>query len=281
VGTKGVVVGTKGVVVGTKGVVVGTNGRVPSTVRRGRRKAGLAQPQTSHSVKRAGGTELKHGALLLKHGDLRVMFPLVSGPGELRRAKALFAQARAEVVAAGHPVAADVPVGIMVETPAAVEVADLLAKDCRFFSIGTNDLIQYSLAIDRANQDVAYLYRPMHPAILRMIRRVVEAGKAAGVKVSICGEMAGDPAYTLVLIALGADELSMGGTSIPMVKQIVRSSSLAEARSFLRTAFDQPGDDEIEAFVRTEMRRRYPDVFEEFTAELPDEDAPADEFPVS
>lgn len=214
------------------------------------------------------------------HGDLRVMFPLVSGVGELKRAKALLLQARAEVVAAGHPVADDVPLGIMVETPAAVEVADLLAKECRFFSIGTNDLIQYSLAIDRANQDVAYLYRPMHPAILRMIKRVIEAGKAAGVKVSICGEMAGDPSYTLVLLALGADELSMGGTSIPMVKQIVRSSSLAEARVFLRAAFEQPGDDEIEAFVRAEMRRRYPDVFEEFTAELPD-DEPRDEFPVS
>ncbi|MFM2152063.1 MAG: hypothetical protein RL199_498 [Pseudomonadota bacterium] len=197
------------------------------------------------------------------HGDLRVMFPLVSGVGELRRAKALFARARVEVVEAGHEVATDVPVGVMVETPAAVEVADLLAREVSFFSIGTNDLIQYAIAIDRANQEVAYLYRPLHPAILRMLGRALQAAKAANVPASICGEMAGDPMCTLVLLALGADELSMGATSVPRVKRVVRSASLAEARQLLESALAHAdGDgDELEAFVRTEMTRRFPDVF--------------------
>jgi phosphotransferase system enzyme I (PtsI) len=217
------------------------------------------------------------------HGDLRVMFPLVSGVGELRRAKALFVQARAEVEARGLSVAARVPVGIMVETPAAVEVADLLAREAAFFSIGTNDLIQYALAVDRANLDVGYLYRPMHPAIVRMLRRVIDAGRHAGIGVSVCGEMAGDPAYTLVLLALGADELSMGGTSIPTVKQIVRSTSLDEARLLLEHALAIDSDDAVEAWVRAEMVRRYPDVFESYSAELPDEDEgePREEFPVT
>jgi phosphotransferase system enzyme I (PtsI) len=213
------------------------------------------------------------------HGDLRVMFPLISGVGEFRRAREYFRLARQQVVAAGHEVADDVPLGIMVETPAAIEVSDLLAREAAFFSIGTNDLIQYSLAIDRANQDVAYLYSPMHPAILRMLRRVLDAGRQRGIKVSICGEMAGDPAYTLVLAALGADELSMGGTAIPMVKRIVRSSSLAEARTLLASALEHDVSDDVEAFVRAEMRRRFPDVFEESGTELPPDDTePREEF---
>lgn len=213
------------------------------------------------------------------YGDLRVMFPLVSGVGELRRSRRYFEQAREEVVAAGHEVKDDIPLGIMVETPAAIEVSDLLAREVKFFSVGTNDLIQYSLAIDRANQDVAYLYRPMHPAILRMLKRVLDAGRAKGVSVSICGEMAGDPAYTLILLALGADELSMGGTAIPMVKRIVRSSSLAEAKELLERAMQRDVSDEIEAYVRAEMKRRFPDVFEVASAELPDEeDEPVQEF---
>ena len=195
------------------------------------------------------------------HGDLRVMFPLVSGLGELRRAKALFMQARAEVVRAGHDVAVDVPVGIMVETPAAVEVADLLAREAAFFSIGTNDLIQYAIAIDRENQDVSYLYRPMHPAILRMVGRVLKVAKEAGIGASICGEMAGDPACTLVLLALGAEELSMGATSVPRVKRVVRSTSLAEATQLLESAMRHADGEEVEAFVRAEMERRFPDVF--------------------
>jgi len=194
------------------------------------------------------------------HGNLRVMFPLISGRGELRRVRRLFYEARDQVLADGHEVADDLPAGIMVETPAAAVTAEDLAEDAAFFSIGTNDLIQYSLAIDRRNRDVDYLYSPLHPAILRFIRLIVEAGRAKGIPVSVCGEMAGDPACTLVLVALGVGELSMSGTAIPMVKQLIRSSSRAEAKELLERALDFPTAEETEKYVRGEMARRFPDI---------------------
>jgi len=211
------------------------------------------------------------------HGELRVMFPLVSGVGEFRKARALFEEARRQVVERGLPVADALPLGVMIETPAAVEVADLLAREVAFFSIGTNDLIQYSLAIDRANQDVAYLYKPLHPAILRMLKRILEAGRSGGIPVCICGEMAGDPFYTLVLLALGATELSMSGGSIPVVKQLVRSTTVAEARSLLDKALEHVVTDDVEAFVRAEMRLRFPEVFAE-VALRPDDEQPVPEY---
>src|SRR5439155_10721012 len=124
---------------------------------------------------------------------------------------AALAEARDELVREGYRVAepAELPVGIMVETPAAVAIADRLARECDFFSIGTNDLIQYALAIDRHNRDVAYLYRPMHLAVLRLVKQIIEAARGANIEVSMCGEMAGEPAYALVLLALGLDSLSL------------------------------------------------------------------------
>ncbi len=195
------------------------------------------------------------------YGELKVMFPMVSGVSELRRARAYFERAREEVVRDGYRVAKSLPLGIMVETPAAVEVADLLAKEVSFFSVGTNDLIQYTLAIDRTNQDVAYLYQPLHPAILRMLGRAVEVGRQHGIDVALCGEMAGDPAYTLILLALGVTELSMVGNSIPRVKELLRRTSSKEAKELFQSALALAGNDEVEAYVRHEMRRRYPDLF--------------------
>lgn len=193
------------------------------------------------------------------HGPLRVMFPMVSGLNELRRAKALWEQARAEVVSAGHRTAPDIELGIMVETPAAAVLADRLAREVAFFSVGTNDLVQYTLAIDRGNPDVGYLHTPVHPAMLRLLEQVIQAGKAAGIPVSICGEMAGDPAYTLLLLGLGADELSMSGASVPAVKRIIRASTTEEGRALLSgaTALDVAND--VEGYVRGEMARRFPD----------------------
>jgi phosphotransferase system enzyme I (PtsI) len=195
------------------------------------------------------------------HGELRVMLPMVSGLGELRQAKAAFFEARRQVLAAGHPVADELPLGIMVETPAAAMVADQLARESAFFAIGTNDLIQYTLAIDRGNPDVAYLYRPLHPALLRLIERILGAARACDIPVSICGEMAGDPLCTLVLLALGCDELSMPGTAIPPVKRILRLSSRADALALYEKARELAAPEELEAFVRAEMSSRFPDLF--------------------
>jgi phosphotransferase system enzyme I (PtsI) len=194
------------------------------------------------------------------HGNLRVMFPLVSGIGELRRAKRFAEEARLQVIADGYDVADSLPFGIMVETPGAAMLADELAKEAAFFAIGTNDLIQYTLAIDRRNPDVAYLYQPLHPSVLRLLKHILDAANVEGISVSICGEMAGDPAYTAILIALGFEELSMSGTSIPMVKRIIRSLSRAEAADLYDHAIRLKAGPDIEAYVRSEMARRFPEI---------------------
>src|SRR5439155_26821091 len=135
--------------------------------------------------------------------DLRILFPLISGPAALRQARSELEHCKSELGRAGVPGGKRFPVGIMVETPSAAWIADRLAQEADFFSVGTNDLIQYSLASDRQNRDVAYLYRPLHLAVLRSIENIVNAAKAAKIPVAMCGEMAGDPTYALVLNALG------------------------------------------------------------------------------
>ena len=191
-------------------------------------------------------------------GNPRIMLPLIAGITELREAKAQIWAARAELVKEGVPVREHLPIGIMVETPAAAMAADRLARECDFFSIGTNDLIQYSLAIDRGNREVAYLYRPLHLGILRMIQHTVEGARSAGIDVAMCGEMAGDPAYALMLLGLGLDALSMNPADIPLVKRVFREADLREARELLDAAMSFSSVDEIEGFVLQEMRRRFP-----------------------
>ncbi|MGZ3459641.1 MAG: putative PEP-binding protein, partial [Archangium sp.] len=160
---------------------------------------------------------------------------------------------RTELGRAGVPLGKRFPVGIMVETPSAALIADRLAQEADFFSVGTNDLIQYSLAIDRQNRDVAYLYKPLHLSVLRSLKNIVGAAKDAGIPVAMCGEMAGDPIYALVLLALGFDELSMTAGQIPTVKTLVRQSSRAEAQQLLEEAMRLTTAEEIERFIRTEM----------------------------
>ena len=191
-------------------------------------------------------------------GNPRIMLPLIAGITELREAKAQIWAARAELVKEGVPVREHLPIGIMVETPAAAMAADRLARECDFFSIGTNDLIQYSLAIDRGNREVAYLYRPLHLGILRMIQHTVEGARSAGIDVAMCGEMAGDPAYALMLLGLGLDALSMNPADIPLVKRVFREADMREARELLDAAMSFSSVDEIEGFVLQEMRRRFP-----------------------
>lgn len=191
-------------------------------------------------------------------GNLRIMLPMIAAVGELREAKAQIAAIKAELLREGHKVAEEIPLGIMIETPAAALGADRLGRECDFFSIGTNDLIQYSLAIDRGNRDVAYLYKPLHLGVLRLIQAAVEGARDNGIQVAMCGEMAGDPAYALLLLALGLDVLSMNPADIPAVKRVLRGASMRDSRELLEAAMSFSSVDEIERFVLGEMRRRFP-----------------------
>ena len=195
------------------------------------------------------------------HGRARIMLPMISGVPEVHEAKAVLEEVKAELDDRGEPYDPSVPLGIMVETPACAVMADVLAPEVDFFSIGTNDLIQYTLAVDRVNEHVAYLYEPLHPANLRMIRMVAEAGHAAGIPVMMCGEMAGEPRYILVLLGMGLDELSMNPMAIPRVKRIIRESSFAEARTIVDRAMQFRTGKEVERLLQDEMARRFPGVF--------------------
>ena len=192
------------------------------------------------------------------HGELRIMLPMIAAVGELREAKKQIEAHRAELQREGVPLAEKIPVGIMLETPAAALAADRLAKECDFFSIGTNDLIQYSLAIDRGNRDVAYLYRPLHLGILRLIQACVDGAQQGGIECAMCGEMAADPAYALILLALGLDTLSVNPSDIPPVKRILRAANLNDARKLLDEAMAFSAHDEIEAYVLEQMKLRFP-----------------------
>jgi phosphoenolpyruvate-protein phosphotransferase (PTS system enzyme I) len=152
------------------------------------------------------------------------------------------------------------PVGAMIEVPAAVTLVDLLAREADFFSIGTNDLIQYALAIDRGNKQVADMYEPLHPAVMRMVLQVAEAGRSVGIPVAVCGEMAGDPLYLPILLGLGVSELSMNHMSIPMIKKVIREISYEEAQNMAQKALNMVTVEEINNFAAQEMKRRFPEI---------------------
>lgn len=173
------------------------------------------------------------------HGPVEILFPMVSGLEELRQAKVVLEECRAELRAAGVLFNESMRVGSMIEVPSAAIVADLLAQECDFFSIGTNDLIQYVLAVDRVNDRIAHLYEPTHPAILRLIKGIVEAAHRAKIKVSVCGEMAGDPVMVPLLLGLGVDELSMTPPLLPAVKYLVRKMKLRDAKKLAEKALSR------------------------------------------
>ena len=193
-----------------------------------------------------------------RHGKLRIMFPMVSGLEELARARTMIEEVHADLERQGIPHAPSVPTGIMIEIPAAALLAEHLAGQADFFSIGTNDLIQYTLAIDRGNASVSYLYQPLHPAILGMIRGVVAAGSRRGLRVGVCGEMASDPVAALILLGLGVTELSMSPAAIPGIKQVIRGVSAADCRTIADAALHCATVQEVEMLVRQRIRPLLP-----------------------
>jgi phosphotransferase system enzyme I (PtsI) len=195
-------------------------------------------------------------------GNVRLMFPMVSGLGELQQTLAILEEARGELRREGVPFDEAMPVGVMIEVPAAALTADLLAPHVDFFSIGTNDLIQYSLAIDRGNEHVAYLYEPLHPAVLRLIRRVADAAHAQGISVAVCGEMGGEELHTLVLLGLGVDELSMHTLSIPRIKRLIHHAALSEARALADRILTLGTAAEVQRTVEAYMRAHHPSVLD-------------------
>jgi phosphoenolpyruvate-protein phosphotransferase (PTS system enzyme I) len=184
------------------------------------------------------------------HGPLRIMFPMISGIAELRAAKSVLEDVRAELRREGVPFDEGIKVGIMIEMPSAAITADLLAKEADFFSIGTNDLIQYTMAVDRVNEFVSYLYEPLHPALLRLIAGVAQAAKTAGISVTVCGEMAGDPMVAPVLLGLGIYELSMSAVAIPEVKAVMRAMTLAGAQELVQRILKLPTADDVRDAVQ-------------------------------
>ena len=194
-------------------------------------------------------------------GTLRIMYPMISGVAELRQANAILEDVKAGLRRDGIPFDAKIQVGAMIEIPSAAVIADLLAREVDFFSVGTNDLIQYALAIDRINEQVAYLYEPLHPAVLRMLRTIVSAAHNEGIWISMCGEMAADPLHSLLLIGLGFDELSMNPGSIPLLKRIIRSVTYSQAAEVAQRVFGCATAQEVEALLRQQMRARFPEYF--------------------
>lgn len=196
-------------------------------------------------------TQLRAILRASQHGNLKIMYPMISNVQELLDANQILAQAKDELDKEQFPFQADIPVGIMIETPSAALISDILARHADFFSIGTNDLIQYSLAIDRVNEYVAYLYDPLHLGILRLIQSVLQSAEKADIPVGICGGMGGDPTYVLVLLGLGKiDELSMDPQSIPWIKKMLRSISKEDCKNIAEGLLTTQSQQEIRALVK-------------------------------
>jgi len=216
-------------------------------------RLGLAQPELFLA-------QLRAMVRASAHGSLRIMIPMISSVTELRAVRELLDLAEREVDAAGHPRAPSIPLGMMVEVPAAAVLAREFAAEAAFFSIGTNDLIQYSLAVDRTNQELAHLASPYHPAILRLIELVVEAGHERDRPVSVCGAMASDPLAACLLLGFGIHELSMEGSSIPAVKAALGRIRCDEAQEVARRARACVTAREVEAVVRDGFQPQLQDL---------------------
>lgn len=193
-------------------------------------------------------------------GNVKILFPMVSDCDEVIEAKRMLDDAAESLTREGAAFNRDIEVGVMIEVPSAVIMAERMAKEVDFFSIGTNDLIQYTLAIDRGNRHVLHLYQPLHPAILWMLRHVTDVAQKTGVKVFMCGEMAGNPIYAPILLGMGFDELSMNPQSIPVLKRMIRSLNIEDTRQFVKEALKETSAEGIGKLLED----AYGDIFSEF-----------------
>lgn len=206
-------------------------------------------------------TQLRAVLRASSYGNVMMMYPMIAGPGELRAANGILKGVKQRLRDKGIPFNENMPVGVMIEVPAAAMTADLLAQEVNFFSIGTNDLIQYTLAVDRANEKMAQFYEPGHPAVLRLIRRTINAAHDAGIRVSVCGEMASDPTLAIILLGLGMDSFSMSPNSIPQIKRAVRSMKFSDTEELARQALKLSTGQEVVEFMVGEIKRLVPDFY--------------------
>lgn len=188
------------------------------------------------------------------YGKARILIPFISSLEEIHKVKAILQDIKEELKREGHPFDEDIPLGIMIEVPSAVSICNFLSREVDFFSIGTNDLIQYALAIDRTNEQVAYLYEPLHPAILQMIKTSVKAAKRAGIKVGICGEMAAEPAYIPIILGFGLDEISVNMQVIPLIKRIIRETNFRDTKWMVDEILKFPTAEQIKSYIKQTLQ---------------------------
>ncbi|MFH1519264.1 MAG: phosphoenolpyruvate--protein phosphotransferase [Candidatus Omnitrophota bacterium] len=193
--------------------------------------------------------------------NVMLMFPMISGVEELRQAKALLEKCKKELRKEGKKFDNNISVGVMIEVPSAALTADVLAKECDFFSIGTNDLIQYSLAVDRTNEKVAYLYEPGHPAVLRLIKSIIEVAHQNDIWVGMCGEMSGEPIFSFLLLGMGLDRFSMSLPQVPKIKELISNINLKDAKATLFEALKFPTSKEVEKYLQNELKKILGDDF--------------------
>lgn len=197
------------------------------------------------------------------HGNIKILYPMISGLMELQEAKRVLEEVKAALRSEGKPFNENIEVGVMIEIPSAALISDLLAQEADFFSVGTNDLIQYTLAIDRSNEHVAYMYEPLDPAVLRLLSNVSKAAREADIPLAMCGEMAGDPLNAAILLGLGFRRLSMNVASIPWVKKVIRSLKTDDAKELASLVMNQPTATMARQTAEAFMQERLPDIASE------------------
>ncbi|MFH1798635.1 MAG: phosphoenolpyruvate--protein phosphotransferase [Candidatus Omnitrophota bacterium] len=199
------------------------------------------------------------------YGKLKLMYPMISGLQEFQQANEVLEEVKKELRKEGVRFNEDMSVGIMIEVPSAALTSHILAKHVDFFSIGTNDLIQYSLAVDRVNEKIAYLYEPAHPAVLTLIKMVIDNGHKEGIPVGLCGEMAGDISLTIILLGLGLDEFSTSPIAVPEIKKVIRSVKFSDAKKIAEKALTFESGKEVQSYARAKLRELVPDMAVELT----------------
>ena len=194
------------------------------------------------------------------YGKLKLMYPMISGIKEFRQANSILEEVKADLRKEKIPFDENIPVGAMIEVPSAAITSDIIAREAAFFSLGTNDLIQYLLAVDRVNEKIAYLYEPTHPAVLKLIKKVIDNGHAAGIPVALCGEMGGDISLTLILLGMGLDEFSTSPIAVPEIKKIIRSIDFKTAKLIAEKALSFTTGMEVQQFAREKLIEYVPEI---------------------